>query len=541
MGFVSYVVAPKKSLSTGTAITNTALVTFDSNPAIATDQVDENDPTKGTDPTKQALITIDSGAPDSKVTAIAPLSSPSFTVNWSGSDDTGGSGIAHFAVFVSDNHGAATLWQTFPGTQTSATYPGQRGHSYAFYSVATDNVGNLQPTPASAQATTTVPTQVATSTTLTSDHPLGSTYGQDVTITATVASADSTTGAPTGTVQFLLDGVNFGNPVTLSGGKASILIPAVNLKAGARQITATYTSDVQLFLGNTTPISFAQSVGPAQLTITPTAVSKVYGAALPAFSVQFSGLVNGDTGAGFVTSIASTATAASNVGTYPITVTGPGNSNYIISFNPGTLTVTPAPLTITADNQTMVAGSAVPPLTFTFSGLVNGDTAANLETPPVGSVSADASSPAGTYPITVSGAASHNYTITFVPGTLTITPSSTSGIGGTSLAVAVPKTITARGFVVPLTGHHIAVSEPTPGAILTVTVSTSLGKLQLHIGGVKIKGNNSRRLILIGNQVAINKALNAISLVLTKTHAKAKISFSATDGHNHSQGTISIK
>jgi hypothetical protein len=38
-------------------------------------------------------------------------------------------------------------------TQTSATFTGQFGHTYGFYSVATDNVGNRQPTPTAAQAT----------------------------------------------------------------------------------------------------------------------------------------------------------------------------------------------------------------------------------------------------------------------------------------------------------------------------------------------------------------------------------------------------
>ena len=45
---------------------------------------------------------------------------------------------------------------------------------------------------------------------------------------------------------------------------------------------------------------------------------------------------------------------------------------------PGTLTVTPAGLTITADDQTKVYGAALPTLTASYSGFVNGDTAASL-------------------------------------------------------------------------------------------------------------------------------------------------------------------
>ncbi len=59
MGFFSYLVSLKPGLSTGTQVRNVAVVTFDSNASITTDQVDDNDPTQGTDPTKEDLLTID--------------------------------------------------------------------------------------------------------------------------------------------------------------------------------------------------------------------------------------------------------------------------------------------------------------------------------------------------------------------------------------------------------------------------------------------------------------------------------------------------
>ncbi len=55
-------------------------------------------------------------------------------------------------------------------------------------------------------------------------------------------------------------------------------------------------------------------------------MSKVYGAALPALTATYSGLVNGDTAASLTTapSLSTTATAASPVisGGYPITAAG---------------------------------------------------------------------------------------------------------------------------------------------------------------------------------------------------------------------------
>jgi hypothetical protein len=76
------------------------------------------------------------------------------SLSWTGSDGNG-SGIATYDVYVSDDGGPFTLWQ--PATPaTSATLTGQVGHTYAFYSVATSNVGLVQPAPVGPQATTTV-------------------------------------------------------------------------------------------------------------------------------------------------------------------------------------------------------------------------------------------------------------------------------------------------------------------------------------------------------------------------------------------------
>ncbi len=158
MGYFSYTVQPKTGLPTGTQIRNVALVSFDASPAIATDQVDPHDPSKGTDPAKECLNTIDAGNPTSSVAPLpAAEGNPSFTVNWSGHDDSGGSGVATYDVFVSDNNGPFTAFQTGT-TQTSASFAGTLGHTYGFYSVATDNVGHREATPATAETTTTVVT-----------------------------------------------------------------------------------------------------------------------------------------------------------------------------------------------------------------------------------------------------------------------------------------------------------------------------------------------------------------------------------------------
>ena len=84
--------------------------------------------------------------------------------------------------------------------------------------------------------------------------------------------------------------------------------------------------------------------------------------------------------------------------------------------------VSKAPLTIKADNKSRPYGQPNPPLTATYTGFVNGDSAASLDSPVVLSTAANGGSPAGSYPITATGAADANYAISFVNGTLTVTP-----------------------------------------------------------------------------------------------------------------------
>ena len=71
----------------------------------------------------------------------------------------------------------------------------------------------------------------------------------------------------------------------------------------------------------------------------------------------------------------------------------------------------------------MTYGGAIPSITPSYLGFVNGDSASSLTTAPVCFTTATASSPVGTYPSFCSGAASPNYTITYDnSATITVTP-----------------------------------------------------------------------------------------------------------------------
>jgi hypothetical protein len=142
--WISYTVEPKATDVTGTVINAQATVYFNyglsDQSSLATSPI---------------FNTIDAGAPTSSVASLPATSLPSFTVSWSGQEDSGGSGIASYNVYVSDDGGPFTGFK-IDTTATSAAFTGQVGHTYAFYSIATDNVGNAQPAPSAPQATTEV-------------------------------------------------------------------------------------------------------------------------------------------------------------------------------------------------------------------------------------------------------------------------------------------------------------------------------------------------------------------------------------------------
>ena len=147
MGHFNYIIDPKRNLSTGTEIRNVAVIQFDFGEIIATNQIDPHDPSQGTDPAKEALNTIDASIPDdaSQVQPLPPTTtSTDFTVQWSGEDDPNGSGIGKYDIYVSIDDGPFEPWREGI-TETSDTYTGEIGHTYAIYSVATDNVGHREP------------------------------------------------------------------------------------------------------------------------------------------------------------------------------------------------------------------------------------------------------------------------------------------------------------------------------------------------------------------------------------------------------------
>jgi type II secretory ATPase GspE/PulE/Tfp pilus assembly ATPase PilB-like protein len=164
------------------------------------------------------------------------------------------------------------------------------------------------------------------------------------------------------------------------------------------------------------------TVSPATLKVRANDKSIIYGEPLPVFYGEVTGLVNGDSIESLGELVFSAAEMPrSLVGMYAIIPSGLESPNYIYDYISGTLSITPAPLTVAAEHIVIEYGEPLPAFDAAVTGLVNGDTLESL-----GKLSfvttAKPGSPVCTYEITPGGLDSPNYIYTYINGTLRIAP-----------------------------------------------------------------------------------------------------------------------
>ena len=150
--------------------------------------------------------------------------------------------------------------------------------------------------------------------------------------------------------------------------------------------------------------------------------TKVYGDANPEFNITYSGFRDGDSEVGFSVpaSISTIVDNSSKVGKYEIVASGVVSDKYEISYIPGTLTVTKAPLSISAGNYTKKQGDAMPVFKASYTGFKNGENESVLTKQPVFSCEANEASVPAEYAVTISGADAENYDISYEQGRLTV-------------------------------------------------------------------------------------------------------------------------
>ena len=181
------------------------------------------------------------------------------------------------------------------------------------------------------------------------------------------------------------------------------------------------------------------------LTVSATGVDKVYDGTTNATVTLTDNRLSGDS---FSDTYTMASFADANVGSNKtvsvsgIAISGIDATNYTANTTASTTAnITAGSLTISADNKSKTAGLSNPPLTASYVGFVGGDDTNSLTTQATLSTTATTNSPVGMYPITASGAASPNYTISYNSGTLTVfaVPQLTAlGISGNQFIFSFP-------------------------------------------------------------------------------------------------------
>ncbi|MBQ0929782.1 autotransporter-associated beta strand repeat-containing protein [Ideonella alba] len=218
------------------------------------------------------------------------------------------------------------------------------------------------------------------------------------------------------------------------------------------------------------------------LTVTAQDASRVYGDANPLLSASLTGLVNGDSAAAAYSgsaALGTSASALSGVGDYTITASAGSLASaqgYGFVYVPGTLAVTPRPITISAQSASRIYGNANPALGYTVGGLglVNGDGLTGAL-----ATAATSGSDVGSYAITQGSlAASPNYALSFSGSQLAVTPR--------TIIVSAAAQSRTYGEANPTLGYSIGGLGLVGGDALTGSLTTT-ADLRSHVGTYAIE------------------------------------------------------
>ena len=268
--------------------------------------------------------------------------------------------------------------------------------------------------------------------------------------------------------------------------------PAILTAATAGSAAGNYTISVSQGTLTAANYVFRFSMGiltvnKAIIQVTPTNLSMTYGEKVPALSYSLSGVVSGDTAVAGTPALSTIATSASNPGIYSIS-SGVGtlaSANYSFKYGMGTITVGQAVLTVTAKPVSMTYGAALPVLTYSYTGFVNGDGNSTVKGAPSLTTGATSASSAGSYPIAcaVGTLTSREYTFNCVNGTLAVNPA-VIAVKGASLAVtygasAPSLTYQLSGFVNGDTATSVSgapvitssVTSASPAGVYPITIA----------------------------------------------------------------------
>jgi 6-phosphogluconolactonase (cycloisomerase 2 family) len=331
------------------------------------------------------------------------------------------------------------------------------------------------PNPANNSATVTSNVTATASATSLTVSPATGNYGGLATLTGVLRKLPSGPGLAGKPVTFTLNGTPVGTVLTDNIGQAILTTSVAGIPLGTypAAVSASFAGD-SLFTASSGAGSL--TVNKAVLSVIGSSAVRLYGDANPGFTYVITGFLNGDTAAvvsGTTTCDTSTPTGVTtSIGHYPV-VCGLGtlsSANYTFVAVPGTLSVNPAPLTVSADNETRVYGDPNPVFTGTVTGLRNGDVLTPTYST-IGSIFAQV----GTYPIVpfiAPSPLSANYAITYINGTLTITSAPlTLNVNNASRAYGDPDPV-FTGTLVGIKNNDVITASYSTTATATSPIGT---------------------------------------------------------------------
>jgi len=247
-------------------------------------------------------------------------------------------------------------------------------------------------------------------------------------LTVAAANASIAYGQPIPALTYAITGFVNGDPSSVVAGT-----PVESTSATASSAPGPYP--IVVTPGTLTAANYTFSLANGTLTIT-TASQLVTFSALPNVTYGIAPIALGATASSGL-SVSYSVTGPALINGSSLTITGAGqvtvmasqagNADYAAAaaVQRG-FTVSPALLTVKANSASMVYGQPVPALSFTITGLVNGDPASVVSGAPTESTTATSTSAPGTYPITMTQGtlAAANYSFSFVNATMTVSAAS---------------------------------------------------------------------------------------------------------------------
>ena len=270
-------------------------------------------------------------------------------------------------------------------------------------------------------------------TVITSGFTLGGSGSGNYALLQPTLTANITTRSLTITVDDLSKG--YGTVLTFSGteitttGLVSGDTPPVVTLASAGSVAGADAGSYAITASGGSDMNYSYSYVAGVLTVTKAPLnasaddlSRYYGSPNPVLTITYTGFRNNDDASmlDLLPAASTGALVTSDVGVYPITLSGGSDNNYSMTLEDGNLDVLKAPLTIRADNKNRLYGEDNPELTITYSGFVLGQDQSILIVLPTVETSADINSLAGNYEIDVYGAEAVNYSFIYQSGLLTI-------------------------------------------------------------------------------------------------------------------------